>query len=216
MKFTLAITTFNRLNYLKACLDSWIQTRSIDVDWTLIIADDGSDDGTTDYLDSLKIKNAKVVVIKNKRLGVHQQMNTILNYLETIDYDFCFKIDDDIAFLKTGWDKLYYEAAIKTGNHHLVFCDENWCKEQFLDKPKIERVLNGRVPMLHTHGFFYTLTPHVIEKVGFMDVESFGFRGMGHVDYTIRCARAGFTNHEFTPWDVPNSNDLYFGYQTRL
>ena len=46
MKFTLAITTFNRLNYLKACLDSWIQTRSIDVDWTLIIADDGSDDGT--------------------------------------------------------------------------------------------------------------------------------------------------------------------------
>ena len=160
----------------------------------------------TDYLDSLKIKNAKVVVIKNKRLGVHQQMNTILNYLETIDYDFCFKIDDDIAFLKTGWDKLYYEAAIKTGNHHLVFCDENWCKEQFLDKPKIERVLNGRVPMLHTHGFFYTLTPHVIEKVGFMDVESFGFRGMGHVDYTIRCARAGFTN-EFTPWDVLNSNE---------
>ena len=161
--------------------------------------------GQLEYLDSLKTDKIKLVVIKNKRLGVHQQMNTILSRLESIQYAFCFKVDDDITFLKSGWDDLYYKTAMESINHHLVFCDENWGTEQFLKKPKVEGSLIGKVPMLHAHGFFYTFTPHVIEKVGFMDVDSFGFRGMGHVDFTMRCARAGFTNQD-TPWDVPNSN----------
>jgi hypothetical protein len=59
--------------------------------------------------------------------------------------------------------------------------------------------------MLHVHGLFYTLTPQLIEKVAFMDVDSFGFRGMGHVDFTMRCARAGFSS-EHSPWDVQHSN----------
>ena len=34
-----------------------------------------------------------------------------------------FKIDDDITFLKSEWDLLYYNQAIKTGYHHLIFCE---------------------------------------------------------------------------------------------
>jgi glycosyltransferase involved in cell wall biosynthesis len=203
--FILAITTFNRLNYLKTCLDSWCQTRSKDINWTLIVADDGSEDGTLEYLETLRIESSAVVVIKNKRIGVHQQMNTILSCLEQMDYDFCFKVDDDITFLKAGWDKLYYNTAIQTGMHHLVFCDENWCSEQFLDAKSVKEGLVGRVPILNAHGFFYTLTPQVVKAVGFMDVKSFGFRGMGHVDFTVRCARASFTSVE-TPWDILKSN----------
>ena len=103
MKFILAITTFNRLNYLKNCIQSWENTRSHDFNWKLVVADDGSEDGTIAYLESLKIENIEVVVIKNKRLGVHQQMNTVLNYLETIDYDF---------FLSRWW---YYIFKIRLG-----------------------------------------------------------------------------------------------------
>lgn len=51
-------------------------------------------------------------------------MNTVLNYLETINYDFFFKVNDDITFLKSGWDELYYKTTIKTRNHHLIFCDQ--------------------------------------------------------------------------------------------
>lgn len=203
--FILSITTFNRLEYLKSCVTSFVKTRSHNYNWTLIIADDGSTDGTIDYLDTLKIDKTKVVVLKNKRLGVHQQMNTILSHLENINYDFCFKIDDDITFLKSGWDELYYKVAMETGNDHLVFCDKNWCSEQFLEGEILKNNLVGNVPILHAHGFFYTLTPQVIDKVGFMDVDSFGYRGMGHVDFTMRCARAGFTSED-TPWDVLNSN----------
>lgn len=203
--FILTITTFNRLQYLKACLDSWGKTRSTDINWKLIIADDGSTDGTLEYLNAIKFENTEVIIIKNERIGVHQQMNTILKRLQNINFDFCFKIDDDITFLKSGWDELYYTTAMETGNHHLVFCDENWCTDQFLGSKALAKGLVGNVPMLHAHGFFYTLTPQVVEKVGYMDVDSFGFRGMGHVDYTMRCARAGFTN-EVTPWDMLNSN----------
>ena len=205
--FVLTITTFNRIEYLKECLDTWNKTRSKDVTWQLVVADDGSNDGTLEYLKQLKFEDCEVNIIRNNRIGVHQQMNTILSHLANINFDFCFKIDDDISFLKSGWDELYHKIAMTSGNHHLVFCDESWGKEQFLDKSIIEKDKNliGRVPMMHAHGFFYTITPQILEKVGYMDVQSFGFRGMGHVDYTVRCARAGFTNEE-TPWDILDSN----------
>ncbi len=203
--FVIAITTYNRVEYLKKCIHTWVETKNNNVSWVLVVADDGSTDGTLDYLSSLNIENTTIVILQNNRLGVHQQMNTILSSLENTDYDFCFKVDDDITFLKPGWDKLYYETAQQTGSHHLIFCDENWCSEQFLEKPKTEKTLIGNVPMLHAHGFFYTFSPEVIKKVGSMDTQSFGFRGMGHVDFSMRCARAGYTNED-TPWDVLNSN----------
>lgn len=205
--FTLAITTFNRIKYLKRCIDSFVNTKNNSFDWRIIIADDGSTDGTLDYLEKLAIEKCDIKIIKNSRIGVHQQVNTILKKLETTPFDFCFKIDDDITFLKPGWDELYYSSAKNTGIDHLVFGDQNWCREQHLKLPIINNKLIGRVPMLHAHGFFYTITPIVLEKVGYMDVDSFGFRGMGHVDYTNRCARAGFTDSK-TPWDVINSNDF--------
>ncbi|RYM34014.1 glycosyltransferase [Brumimicrobium glaciale] len=205
--FILAITTFNRIEYLIECLNTWNRTKSNDVAWQLVIADDGSDDGTLEYLDQLEFENCEIIILKNNRIGVHQQMNTILSHLKNVDFNFCFKVDDDVTFLKSGWDHLYHDAALNLGNDHLVFCDEKWSTEQFLEKPILEKgsALIGRVPTMHAHGFFYTLSPQIIEKVGFMDVHSFGFRGMGHVDFTTRCARAGFTNEE-TPWDVVDSN----------
>jgi glycosyltransferase involved in cell wall biosynthesis len=201
----LAITTFNRKDYLKSCVESFMATRNSSYLWTLVIADDGSTDGTLEFINELEYADTEIIVIANNRIGVHQQMNSILSTLENIDYDFCFKSDDDITFFKSGWDDLYYKTAIESGCHHLVFCDQNWCSEQLLDTKVKSQNLIGAVPMLHAHGFFYTFTPQVVEKVGFMDVDTFGYRGMGHVDYTMRCARAGFTNID-TPWDVINSN----------
>jgi len=203
--FVLAITSCNRKDYLQECIESWNKTRSLDNKWKLIIADDGSTDATLEYLESLELMDVEIYVIKNNKIGVHQQMNTILKELEKMNFDFCFKVDDDLTFLKSGWDELYYKTAIETGNHHLVFCDETWSEKQLLKKAKTTTNLVGKVPMLQVNGIFYTITPEILKSVGYMDVASFGFRGMGHVDYTMRCARAGFTNAQ-TPWDVNESN----------
>lgn len=203
--FVLAITTYNRLHFLKKCIESWDKTKSNDVNWTLVVADDGSTDGTIAYLNSLNYKNVDTIIIKNNRIGVHQQMNTVLQKLENINYDFGFKIDDDIAFLQPEWDTNYYHKAIKTGYHHLVFCEQKWEKEQFLPKPILRNDLIAYTPLVNTHGFFYTFSKEMINKVGYFDVDNFGFRGMGHVDFTARASRAGYNNLN-NPFDISDSN----------
>ena len=113
--FVIAITTYNRVEYLKKCIHTWVETKNNNVSWVLVVADDGSTDGTLDYLSSLNIENTTIVILQNNRLGVHQQMNTILSSLENTEYDFCFKVDDDITFLKPGWDKFIMKLHNKQG-----------------------------------------------------------------------------------------------------
>lgn len=206
MKLVLAISTFNRIEYLQSCLSSFLRTRDVAHAWTIIIADDGSTDGTIEYINELEVDQTDIIIIKNSRSGIHQQVNSIIKKLENIPFDVCFKIDDDIEFLKKGWDLLYIDAINKSGFDHFVFCDTNWCKEQQLDSTLIQENLVGRTSLMNTHGFFYTITPNMIEKLGYFDVDNFGFRGMGHVDYTMRAGRIGSTSKE-TPWDVSSSND---------
>ena len=56
-------------------------------------------------------------------------------------------------------------------------------------------------------GCFYTLTPNLIEKLGFFDEISFPVRGHSHVDYTIRACRCEANDGQFL-FDLENSNDL--------
>ncbi len=202
MKFVLAITSFNRLEYLKVCLNSWKRTKG-DHEWTVIIADDGSNDGTQNYI---KTEFSDAILIQNDRSGVHNQVNSILKELTKLDFDLCFKIDDDIEFLKSGWDQLYYNKAKETGYWHLVYSEPNWAKEQELKEPVRDKGLIGNNNLLNVHGFFYTISKDMLEKVGYFDVENFGFRGMGHVDYTARACRAGFNQIEH-PFDVEGSEN---------
>ena len=100
----LAITTFNRLHFLKVLINSF-KKNATDSNWKIIIADDGSTDGTIEYIESLKIPDVSITLIKNKRNGVHYQFNTIIRKLEELDFDYCFKCDDDIEFLKPNHRK---------------------------------------------------------------------------------------------------------------
>ena len=208
--FVLAVTTFNRFHLLKRCLESWNSTRSETVKWTLLIADDGSNDGTIEYLEQLK-GDFDIKIISNYRMGIHQQMNTIIEFLEKVDFDFCFKIDDDIEFLSAGWDNEYYQKAMKSGFHHLIFFEKKWSTEQHFETPIQFNEFESNVAAINVHGFFYTLTKDVIEKVGYFDHHQFGFRGMGHVDYSIRCCKAGFNNLD-TPFDIANSQKYISAY----
>ena len=209
--FILAITTYNRLDFLSNCITSWDKTKTKEANWELVIADDGSEDGTIEYVESLKLENTKITLLKNNRIGVHQQMNTIIELLEVKEFDFCFKIDDDIKFLKSGWDMLYYDHYLKTGQDHLVFFEKKWEKKQHLKNKVNSDKGEGNVSLLNVHGFFYTLTKDIVKKVGYFDYREFYFRGMGHVDYTARCCRAGFNNIH-TPFDVKNSNEFISAY----
>lgn len=208
----MAVTTVNRIKYLKTFIDTWEFTKSDDLNWTLIIADDGSADGSLEFLHkkSKEKLNYKLKVISNRRKGVHYQTNTILNASVKNGFDFGFKADDDIIFLKKNWDHRYIEGYLKNNYDHLVYYNPNW------KEPK-SKVLKDNLcsytDPLNCLGCFWTYTPKLINKIGFFDYKSFGFRGNGHIDYTMRACRAGFNNIK-TLFDIKDSSSL-IGMQPR-
>ena len=208
MELVLGITTYNRLPLLKKSIDGWNTTRNKNHGWTLIVADDGSADGTKKYLKNLKIEGVKIHIIFNDRRGVHHQSNQILKLCSTMDFDFGFKADDDITYLKSGWDSLYINAAEKTGFNHLCFYDTTWGKRR-VELRNIQHssgLLVCDAPPHDVQGAFWTFTKETIQKVGYFDLAGFSLCGYGHTDYTWRCCRAGF-NSLSSPYDVKGSNN---------
>lgn len=203
--FILAVTTFNRLNYLRDCLESFEKTKG-DNTWTVIVADDGSTDGTQEYVLSKGYK-----LIKNDRIGVSNQTNSIFQEINHIDFDCCFKIDDDITFLKNGWSELYYDTILKTGYEHLVFQEKTRCTGAMKHRdrrtePRFKYNLVSYCDYISAMGCFFTLTKRVFEMIGYFDTRSFGPHESGHVDYTARCCDAGM-NDFYELWDVKGSED---------
>lgn len=203
----IGVTTFNRIDYLKKFISTWENTKSLLINWTLIIADDGSNDGTIEFLKNKKKQNLdyNLQIILNKRVGVHQQTNTILNFSNNNLFDFAFKADDDIFFLKPGWDIKYINMSIKHKLDHLVYFSSKWKKPLF----KIEKDgdLIAQTDALSCLGCFWTYTPSVIRKIGFFDVKEFGRRGNGHIDYTVRACRSGFNSLEYL-YDISGSENF--------
>lgn len=208
--FILAITTYNRIDYLKRMLNTFLTTMGTDFR-EVVIADDGSADGTLEYIQALDIPEIKITLIRNNRKGVHHQFNTIVKYLEDKDFDVCFKCDDDIEFVKPGWDKLYFKALKQSGFDHLCFFDTTWRADKNRKVPVEKGNCISYCSGKDVQGAFFTITPRMIREVGYMDVTNFGYRGVGHIDYSLRSCRLGFNdiNH---PFDVKYSN-LYIRYQ---
>jgi glycosyltransferase involved in cell wall biosynthesis len=59
---SIVLPTYNRLALLREAVDS-VRAQTFD-DWELIVADDGSDDGTAEYLDALASEDARIVVLR--------------------------------------------------------------------------------------------------------------------------------------------------------
>lgn len=210
MNLVLAVTTYERPEKLKRLLSSFSLMKSVTNQWRIIVADDGSGSATLDLLEQMK-KECKLTIVRNKRNGIHHQFNTIVRELKQEPFDVCFKCDDDIELLKPGWEKLYIDAISSSGYDHLCHFDVTWRPSKNMRKPVIKGNLVAYGEGKDVQGAFFTLTPRVIRDVGFMDTRNFGFRGVGHIDYTLRAARAGYNdiNH---PFDVLGSND-FIGHQ---
>lgn len=207
LRFVLAVTTYNRKDYLAQFIESWLSTRNQEVEWRLIIADDGSSDGTLEYIRTLQVPGINLTLIENKRSDVLHQTNTILQQLSELEFDVCFKCDDDVRFIKKGWDDLYWATIQRTGYDHLVYYNKKWRPALTYSTPKQYGQLIAHCDLSHIQGAFFTITPEVLKMVGYFDAYHLGFRGYEHNDYTARCCRAGFNVLE-NPFDVKGSNDF--------
>ena len=212
LDLVLAVTTVNRWDYLEEFLTSWLATKNDGFNWTLVVADDGSIDGTLSNLVEYDIPNTKLVVLQNNGSGIARQTNSIFNYVMGLERkpELIFRADDDIFFKNKGWDKAYLDAVSKTGYDHLVHFNPNWkpaMHEEQLTKNSVELV--SMTDGISCMGCFYTVTPKLLSEVGGFDETEFPIRGHSHIDFTIRACRLGF-NDLNTLYDINDATD-YLG-----
>ncbi|MAX46135.1 MAG: hypothetical protein CMB24_04980 [Euryarchaeota archaeon] len=214
--FVTAVTTIDRKEYLQKFVESWKKTISPNVDCMLIIADDGSSDGTLEWICSeIDIGKCRLVVIKNDGLGIARQSNSIIDFVNKMDPipSVIFMCNDDIRFLKRGWDNAYFSAIKSSNFDHLVYFNPDWKPATHQEgSPRFEGLLSSCTAR-EAMGCFYTITPDLIKKIGFFDEESFPVRGHSHVDYSLRACRVEANDSQFL-YDIADSNE-YIGMVMR-
>lgn len=203
LRVVMGVTTYNRLLYLKKFISTWENTRNKKFDWTLIISDDGSDDGTGGFLNDYQPYGYKMIINKWDRKGVSIGTNGILRKSLSVGFDFGFKADDDVFFLQPGWDELYINASGESKFQHLCYYNSQWKKARYNKK-------NGPLVALtnveNAMGCFWTFTPQLIDDIGWFDSAKFGKSGYEHIDYSIRACRNHHNDEKYF-YDAYESNE---------
>ena len=95
MHVAVAIPTHNRLNHLKRCVDSILsQQHPTEIKLSLVISNNGSEDGTTDYLDALAKTDPRVVIFNEKLEDPYQNFICLANIMPQ-DVDWVWLMGDD-------------------------------------------------------------------------------------------------------------------------
>ncbi len=221
-KVLLGIKTFNRLDYLRECVESLVRTVCEDrFEVVVAIADDGSTDGTIEYLDTLNIP-FELHVLKHNRTHVGGQFNALLRLGQALATDFYVIADDDLFFRKAGWLSGYFDAARASGFDHLChfnlphFAQIRERTKEAAPERRLHRdfPLEAHVSVWRAMGALFTLTPAVIARVGYADEVNYFVRGGWHGDYSARCCRAGFNELERF-WDWKDANEYLELQNTR-
>jgi len=203
MKCILGITTYNRRKYLEHLLDSFTPTHNTNYEWVIIINDDCSTDDTVKFIENYNFPCEYHLIKNENRKGVSWGTNNIFYLSQKIGFDVLFRSDDDNFFLNNGWDDLYINAMNNSGFKHLSYYNSRWKGE---NKKIIENDgLIAASNVMESMGNFYTITPEILEKVGYMDYQNMGMWGVEHIDYSLRCCRLNYNNPQ-TFWCPKDCN----------
>jgi len=161
--FEICVLTFNRLEFVMACLSSIINFTK--VPYKLIVIDNGSTDGTKEFLQVLKDKNHIHTLVFNKEnKGIAESKNQFLDLVEWKS-DFIVMTDSDIVFPYTSPCWITQMLDIMTGAPEigvlgLNFNDVNVAEDTkwwFSKQHEKHRMKNGYIELVS--GFWGTLIP---------------------------------------------------------
>jgi len=183
MKIGLIVTTYNRLDYFKQCIQSLEENNYGGADF-IVIVDDNSDDGTKEYLDT--IDTADITISKEENKGVANSKNIGMQECLDAGCDYIFTMEDDILMTHPDTCKEYIKFGEKHKLQHMNFAHHG-------EMNKVQpTMVDYEVPCYpNCVGAFSMYSREVLEVIGLMDEE---FKNAWeHVEHTYRICLAGYT-----------------------
>lgn len=179
-KIGIGITTRNRTECLKLCLDQFLKYTT---DERIVLFDDASFEDSYNIAKNFKLNITHVY--SPLQLGVAKAKNECLKRLKDCDYIFLF--DDDCFPILEGWIDHFINCSINTGQQMLIYNFNNWhypIKPTLTDK-ELHYFSTGTGAMIF-------LTKKVIDIAGGMS-KDYGLWGHEHNGYAHRIHNLGLT-----------------------
>lgn len=182
-KVAIVMLGFNKLAYTKKCVESVYKHTDKDF-FHYILIDNGSEDDTANYFDSVKEKEGNVTVIKSPvNLGFGQGMSIGVSKATELGFEYVCLLNNDIEVL-SGWlNNLYncitseekigaVQSAVLSFDDQSISCgiatdlhEQHYLRQCDLSDKSPERIyLNGACLMINVK---------CINEVGFFDREFF-------------------------------------------
>jgi hypothetical protein len=177
----IGVITYNRLKHLKKCVESIRKYTTSP--YYLVIADDGSTDGTVEWC-----RSEGLVVLTGQNRGVCWNKNRALYALkEYTDANCIMLLEDDCFPIEKGWELAWLET---TAIWHHVNYAAPWILEK---RPHDIYKESGGMPtspdlLKVTTGQCTTSSRHALNCVGYLDSRFKGY-GFGHAEWTQRFMR---------------------------
>jgi glycosyltransferase involved in cell wall biosynthesis len=175
----IAVITFNRCSRLRktlAAIEMFTTTP-----YSLFIADDGSADGTGDFL-----RAAGIAHHSSRNRGVAWNKNRALfNFLQATKAQTLIMLEDDTAPTQTGWEQDWIEAVQRYG--HVNFGGDWFLTDHEIGRGTAQEPIDSDTLTAQCSAF----SRQALQKAGFFDSRFRGF-GCEHVEHTERLVRAGF------------------------
>lgn len=112
MKIVVVLTCFNREDKTKNCIQTLVKGNQ-NIDFTFVVVDDNSNDGTVEMLNTMKNKYNIHIIEGNGSLyycgGMRKGMDYLLNNSK-LNYDYLLMINDDVEFFENSIQKIVLKA----------------------------------------------------------------------------------------------------------
>ncbi len=198
-KIGLFVVTYNRLDYLKQCIESLDKNNWGGATVRGIVDDCSEGMDYANYLQMLAIQGVKIIR-KPENKGVANSKNQALKEMMYSECDHLFIMEDDILMKDPKTCFKYIGVALVNEIQHMNFAHHGVMNQQ-------GSVEVGSVTCYpNCVGAFSYYTRQVIEEIGYMDEEF--VNAWEHVEHTYRIVQKGLTSPFWFFADHPDSKDL--------
>lgn len=203
MKILAIFTCYNRKYKTKKCIET-ITKKNLNCEFTFVVADDGSTDGTYEMLQTL-MDNTNISILRGSGGWFYSRgMNAGMNYaLQSLphDFDYTLMINDDVEFYENCIQNMIQQSkeqhdAVVVG----AMCDDkgqlSYGAVKYVSGYKYRKLsLDEWRIKADTFNANCVLIPYkAFEKVGAID--PFYVHSLGDFDYGLSLKKAGYAIYQ--------------------